>query len=445
MDIEVSVDPDKKTPHEFAQVTLSGPGGAASSLDLDYIALRDWDQRDGAALELVYVASVVYGIDKLAGRHTGADNWTREFRVRLPVPTLRRWAAVAENLAACLSFLTGDRWEFCFSKLNCSLARPSRKAPRLLIPPPRADAVCLFSGGLDSFVGAIDWLESNPGKTLALTGHHDPLVPGPYGDQKALLDVLRVEYPRRTKALLVRVGQTPPGEELTLRSRSLLFLALGVYAASSLGRVPVLMPENGTIALNVPLTPSRRGSCSTRTAHPYYLEGLRAILKRLDLPVTVENPLGLKTKGEAVSECQNLPFLRRTAELTASCAKRGHTKTWVNRSAKNCGRCMPCIYRRAALHAAGFDTEVYGVDVCAGDVDVDDAAHDNPNDFRACLSFLGQKIGREEMASLLLASGRLKLRDLPTYSELVVRAMDEVRQLLKDKATHAIKRRAGLR
>jgi hypothetical protein len=106
---------------------------------------------------------------------------------------------------------------------------------------------------------------------------------------------------------------------------------------------------------------------------------------------------------------------------------------------------MPCIYRRAALHGIGLDTEEYGVDVCGGGLDLDDAGQDAPNDFRACLSFLRQNLGRDEMAALLMASGRLKLSDLPAYSDLVVRATDEVRKLLRDRGTADIKRRAGLR
>jgi len=445
MDIRVAIDPHQSTTHEFAQVTLTAANGATSTLDVDYSTIRAWDTGGGAALEFLYIASVVYGIDKLVDRHAALDNWTRELSVEIPIPTPARWSAVAGELAACLSFLTGDRWELHFSGTTSALARPAPTTSRVVIPPPSADAVCLFSGGLDSLVGAIDWLDSHPDGTLALAGHHDPRVPGPLGDQERLLEELRPEYQGRTRALLVRIGQDPPGTELTLRSRSLLFVALGVYAASFLGNVQLLMPENGTIALNVPLTPSRRGSCSTRTAHPYYMESLQAILPKLGLPVELVNPLRLKTKGEVVSECLNQPLLQRTANLSASCAKRGHTRTWVNKSARNCGRCMPCIYRRAALHTIGMDTEDYGVDICTGDVDMDDSDHDNPNDFRACLSFLRQNLGRDEMASLLMASSRLKLRDLPAYSELVVRAMDEVRKLLKDKATNEIRRRAGVR
>lgn len=446
MEIRVTVDPDRATAHEFACVHLRAGEGEPSLLELDCSSLRPFGPVEGPGLEFLYFASVVYGVDKLVLRGAADDNWTRDLTVHLPVAKPEQWASAADALSSCLNFLTGDRWQFHFSSRTATLFRPKKVSNRRpLLSPPKTHAVCLFSGGLDSLIGAIDWLESHAGEILTLAGHHDPKVPGPSGDQDRLLEVLRPAYPNRVRTLQTRIGLDPPGDEITLRSRSVLFIALGVFAAASLGNLSLLIPENGTIALNVPLTPSRRGSCSTRTAHPFYLSSLEAVLPALGLPIRIENPLGLKTKGEALSECLNQGLIRRLAPISASCAKRGHTFTWVNKSALNCGRCMPCIYRRAALHAIDLDTEVYGADVCTGQVDLDDTDLDAPNDFRACVSFLRQALTEEKMASLLMASGRLPLGALPAYSSVVVRAMDEIRNLLRDKATNDIKRRAAVR
>src|SRR5690606_20038031 len=138
---------------------------------------------------------------------------------------------------------------------------------------PSFDAVSLFSGGLDSLSGVIDWLSDYPQRRILLVGHYDPAVSGPKSDQKRLFNQLECIYGQRVQLLQVRVGQTPSGKESSYRSRSLLFIALGIYATATLTHnAQLLIPENGTIALNAPLTPSRRGSCSTRTAHPRYLE-----------------------------------------------------------------------------------------------------------------------------------------------------------------------------
>jgi hypothetical protein len=105
---------------------------------------------------------------------------------------------------------------------------------------------------------------------------------------------------------------------------------------------------------------------------------------------------------------------------------------------------MPCIYRRAALHKADLDQEVYGVDICQGDVDLSDRDSDAADDFRACLSFLLRNPSRDEIAKMLIASGPLDPLSVLQHADTVRRAMNEIRALLKAKATPEIKRLAGL-
>ena len=230
-----------------------------------------------------------------------------------------------------------------------------------------------------------------------------------------------------------------------MRSRSLLFIALGISVAAHLGDgTPLLIPENGTIALNVPLTPARRGSCSTRTAHPHYLALLQKWLLSIGLNHPLQNPLAGKTKGEAVTECLDASLLAKVATESTSCAKPGHTRWWVRRNADACGQCMPCIYRRAALHKAGLDNEVYGNDICTGEVKVTDPKSEAADDLRACLSFLSKKYSSEAIAKMLIASAPLPPLEVLDHARTVKRAMDEIRQLLRDKATRDIQKMAGL-
>jgi hypothetical protein len=230
-----------------------------------------------------------------------------------------------------------------------------------------------------------------------------------------------------------------------MRSRSLLFVALGIAAADYLGAgTPLLIPENGTIALNVPLTPSRRGSCSTRTAHPFYLDRLQEWISGVGLNHAIVNPLIGKTKGEAVLECRNGALLNEVFRKSVSCAKTGHVVTWINRSANGCGRCMPCIYRRAALHVAGLDDEVYGVDICRGDVDWTDAKSESADDIRACLSFLLANLSQMDIAKALMANGPLPPLEAIGHAATVQRAMDEIRRLINEKGTVELRNAAGL-
>ena len=105
---------------------------------------------------------------------------------------------------------------------------------------------------------------------------------------------------------------------------------------------------------------------------------------------------------------------------------------------------MPCIYRRAALHTIGLDTENYGNDICNGEVKINDAGSEAADDLRACLSFVSRNCSESEIAKMLIASGPLNPLELLHHAATVRRAMDEIRQLLRDKAIPSIRRRAGL-
>jgi hypothetical protein len=380
-------------------------------------------------------------------RSSGDDGWSRSYQAIIPVHQAKKWNRLKSTVNSCLEFLTGDEWRVSFVQRRHSLVRRKnrKRARRLRLPLAQGSAVCLFSGGLDSLVGAIDWLEAHPNDSLVLVGHHDPNIAGPLADQRNLLEILRPHYPSRLSPVLVGIGQSPNGPEISTRSRSLLFIALGVLVANTLGAdVPVLIPENGTIALNAPLTPSRRGSCSTRTAHPYYLKRLQEWLEGIGLKHKLDNPLLGKTKGEVVAECRNPTLLRAAAPLTVSCAKRGRKQTWIDRTAKSCGRCMPCIYRRAALHKIALDNQVYGVDVCKNGVDLDDRNSESADDFRACISFLLRNPSRIDIAKLSIANGPIPPFEAMKHAATFQRAMEEIKALFKEKATSRLQKVAGV-
>ena len=78
-----------------------------------------------------------------------------------------------------------------------------------------------------------------------------------------------------------------------------MFFALGLFAGSGLeGDFTLMAPENGLIALNVPLDPLRLGALSTRTTHPFYIARWNELLSLLEVPGRVENPYWNQTKGE---------------------------------------------------------------------------------------------------------------------------------------------------
>jgi hypothetical protein len=147
----------------------------------------------------------------------------------------------------------------------------------------------------------------------------------------------------------------PDDRERTTRSRSLLFLAGALAAAASCGPgIPVYLPENGWISLNVPLTRARTGSASTRTTHPHFLGLLTAACHAIGITNPLINPYRHRTKGEMLTSCSNPGLLARLAPASISCAH-PETPRWRRHSQGNCGYCLPCMVRRAALARLGQD------------------------------------------------------------------------------------------
>lgn len=347
---------EKRRPSRKADavVHLGEPLGPGLSLHNNFQQL--WPLSDGKKEQVqafLLFALGVWAADKLVLRGLRPDAWTRELIV--DIPTTPSWAGVSPGLAPLLNFLTGDAWTIQPRETRVVDLKFAGTWPHTWQP----TAVALFSGGLDSLTGAIDLLEE--GHRLVLVSHYD------YGQlaatQQSLAAALTQHYgPEQLHHLTVRVQFEGP--ELTLRSRSLLYLALGLTAVSAFpGQLPLFIPENGWIALNPPLTLNRLGAYSTRTTHPHFLEGLLAFWRQAGILQVLQNPYQGLTKGEMVAQCRNLSLLKKLAPLSISCA-RPMVGRWQKESGGACGYCYPCLVRRAALYRLGWDQgQDYRVDV----------------------------------------------------------------------------------
>ncbi len=384
-----------------------------------------------AALGFLAVALGVWAADKLLPRQAAADAWTRQIVLHLPAP--ESWRALAPDLSRVLNFLTGDDWSL--------KPRATWRDPGLVKAawphPWRPQAVALFSGGLDSLVGAIDLLEG--GKRLVLVSHYD------FGQlasiQQGLAAALKGRYgPGRVHHLGVRV-QFPESPELTLRSRSLLYLALGLATAAAFGEAtPLCLPENGWVSLNPPLTGNRLGSYSTRTTHPHFLEQIASLWRRAGLDHPLGNPYQGLTKGEMLLNCRNRGLLKELFPRTVSCA-RPVASRWQGRPAGSCGCCYPCLMRRAALNRLGWDAGGdYLLDVLAAKETL--SHRTRGQDLRALL--LALKTWEESPAEIL---ARLWLGESPAAAAarfapaqaVLTRGFQEIGQFFRDKGPEWIK------
>jgi 7-cyano-7-deazaguanine synthase in queuosine biosynthesis len=312
-----------------------------------------------SAIDLLYISLMVYYADRKILRKLEDDSWTRHIKIYVPVIEIDKWNENKGLLEKMLSFLSGDRWNFEFRKRELNqkekkvfkgIERQKKKY--------QPKAVCMLSGGLDSFIGAIDLLDKE--KDIWFVGH--------YGGGKGV-----IQYQNNVRSKLVAQYELSPkqffnffaspihGIEDTTRTRSFMFFAHAIILCSACDKdMKLFIPENGLISLNIPLTNTRLGSCSTRTTHPYYIKLFQQLLINLDIKVKLYNPYQFKTKGQMIIDCRDLHFLKANISETMSCSHPDVGRYKSDKHPSHCGNCLPCVIRRAAIeYALQTDTSNY--------------------------------------------------------------------------------------
>ena len=307
-------------------------------------------------IDLVRLALLVFAADRSTIRRVGTTNWSsRDFLLTVPVSDAPSWDPHSDRLGGLLAFLTGDSWSLKFKN-----ARPPREQAIKKLEVEKHSRVVLMSGGADSALGVLDSLRQlDSGESHVLVSHIGLTALAPIQREVAKTASTMVPGPNQKIEqirLLRRQHQVDGSKfknEMSTRSRSFLFLALGL-AHASLHKVPLWIPENGFASLNPPLAPNRRGSLSTRTTHPAFLERLSRLLKDIGAHGTIVNPFARMTKGEMFraaanqfSEAEVSSYL----SATHSCGLTGQRR-WGISTTTQCGVCFGCVVRRAAFAAA---------------------------------------------------------------------------------------------
>ena len=368
-------------PESGYAIVDSLPGGNVTiRAELDGSAVEF--QPDKLTRDFLDIATLVYVVDEVLLREDAPDYWTRSFEVMAPVENPVLWAANEDALSQMLRTLAGDNYSFTWCK-RAALPNFGRHRTHL---PRGYDTVCLFSGGIDSFLGAHNLLSE--GKKLLLIGHQADGTAA--SAQTELAEVLRNRFPGKLRLIQFRGARSmikeprfalPEKVEETHRPRSLLFLALAVTIAKCVGITTVYIPENGLIALNPPLGKSRLGTLSTRTAHPKYLTELGDFLSATGIfNGHIKNPFLFQSKTDMLKNLDS--SLHAVMRRTVSCARPSRYK---NLHVRHCGYCVPCIYRRIAMAGASMDSAgEYAYDVFRNLSAVD---QNKQLDFRSLVSF----------------------------------------------------------
>ena len=356
-------------------------------------------------VDLVRLAVMVYAADRSTHRKVGATNWSRrDLSIEVPVSDPSRWDPLTVQLQALLSFLSGDTWTLSFRK-----GRPPKEQTRdnRFAGTKR---VVLLSGGADSAVGTLlsrhdlgeaqHVLVSHVGLTslapvqVNIAQRIENLLPGPPQVHQ------QIHFCRHT----TQFDGTRFRDETSTRTRSFLFLAFGL-AIASMERLPLWIPENGFASLNLPLTADQRGSLSTRTTHPLFLQQLAALATAAGAHAAIENPLEGLTKGEMFAHVAGLVGTDAASDFlsaTYSCGHTGHRSFKIS-PLQHCGVCFGCLLRRASFLSAHVkDRTEY---LSSRTADRPDAYLRSKSMEPSLHAFLARGLRPSDLASLTLPTG----------------------------------------
>lgn len=375
-------------------------------------------QPSRAVMDFLSVAMAVTAADTFILRADEPDGWRRSFEMSLPLSDPDTWNPLKPLLQSALRFLSSDIWEFEFKRGGMDPPPISEiKSRNRVINLANVDCVSLFSGGLDSAIGALDLLGRGMRPLLVSHASHRD------ADKQ---DIVAGLLPTPCVRMSVNSYPTWAGaDDDSQRTRSFQFLALGTLAAEAVARfrrlpkADLFVCENGLIALNPPLTPRRMGSHSTRTAHPHFLGSIQALLDGAGIPVGISNPYRHVTKGEMTANYAANASFPQFATQTVSCGK------WKRRN-QQCGRCVPCLIRRASFHAAGIPD---GTDYQYPDLQAVMADEDGRDDLVAVQAALVRG-GDTERHVMNAGPLPVEVLDRQAYVEVAERGMEELRRYL---------------
>lgn len=327
--------------------------------------------------DLLDIAAYVFAADSEVQRggpsrpHMGED-WHRQFDFDLPVRDPAFWSRpeVVAALIDAITFLTGDIVSFQFHAQDAA----DHEEPFLPFEPERdafaADEVILFSGGLDSFAGALETLSTSNARVVLVTHRSSQKAAS---RQVHLGQYLKDRFPGRVLQIHVmaqRVGTA--ARDATQRSRSFLFAALGQVVARMFGANRQSFFENGIIGHNLPISPQVVGTMATRTTHPLALRKLEHLMMLVgdNAGAAIRNPYEWMTKTDVVRRIADHGAADQIRQAVSCTSIREQNSSYTH-----CGACSQCLDRRFAMLAAGLADEdpaqKYGTEVLIGPRDKD--------------------------------------------------------------------------
>ena len=337
-----------------------GKGKQHVHLDIESIPRALVANLPDVAVDMVEMAAYVYAADQLCRRGGEREfeygqKWRRHFRFEVPVRDLDRWTdpTTRNALTDTLGFLSDDDYEFHF--VEHKSPPPLTKYIPFAGPTNEngaVDEVILFSGGLDSFGGAVREILQGQ-RRVALVSHVSTEKIGK-PQRELAADIMQAATPGTPEPLHIQVSLNKDkamGRDSTQRTRSFVYAIFAGVVARGLGRDRVRVYENGVVSFNLPTSLQVIGGRASRTTHPRTLTSLGTFLSAaFGSEMRIENPFLWKTKAEMLQEIKAAGHAEMCRH-TISCA---HTIARTTQHS-HCGRCSQCIDRRLVALAAGYD------------------------------------------------------------------------------------------
>ena len=352
--------------------------GKNVKLRIDYITRAMLANVPDLLIDLLEIAAYVYCADQRLSRGTSAlanfaEKWRRNLHFTIPVRALAIWQQqeVQRLLVETLGFLSDDSYSFEFRKATDPFLSRDLYFYDLIDASADYDVVAMFSGGLDSFAGALQDVVLHK-RPVCLVGHSSS--PKVRHVQETLVAKLKTRgLERRITYIPVWVtNENTQAVDYSQRTRSFLFACLGLVIARMSGKDSLTFYENGVVSINPPMAGDVVGGRATRTTHPRVLRGLEDLFSvLLERTIKIENPLQWMTKSEVAKLVQDAA-MGDLLPLTNSCTR---PRLWTTKH-PHCGECSQCIDRRFAILAAGLGVHEpasnYKVDLLKADRSISD-------------------------------------------------------------------------
>ncbi len=349
-------------PMDALRVGLGDGNWHKVTLDIEGLEDRmSGDLPDGLR-DLIRIAAFVLAADCATTRGTLAavdngESWRRDFRFVVPVADPDRWnqPALRRALETTIGFLSDEHYHFEFVPL-AGRAKPSQ----IRFSPPAdgrtfaswkdVDDVLLFSGGMDSFSGALDACLRERRRPLLVSHRSSPKM---QAVQRRLVEALRLRADAAPPWYLGidvhRHGRELHHEE-SQRTRSFLFASIAGAVSWLAGHKRLRFHENGIIALNLPISAQLQGARGTRTVHPRVLDGFARILELVTGDAfVVDNPYQWLTRADVALRIRDAGAAE-LMRMTRSCA----AIRAATRMHPSCGVCSQCIDRQFAVRGVGM-------------------------------------------------------------------------------------------